>query len=233
MNGYIAGNAWAKFVRANGRKIKTSHVALMAACFQIANEEGWAKEFQFPTKDAMELSCIRDKETFYTTLKDLVSFGAIRIVEESLNRYTARWVSLDNLSFYLSEIPTATPTANPSATPTATATATPTANLPIYKTKESNKTIKPINIDFVIFWDLYGKKNDREKCSKKWLTLSDSEREQAIEDIPKYIKSLSDLQYQKNPLTYLNGKCWQDEREVKVIPVMPNVPAKINNNSFV
>jgi hypothetical protein len=93
MNGYVAGNAWAKFIRNNGRKVKSIHVSLMSACYQIANEEKWVPEFQLPTKDAMQLSCIRDKETFYKTLKDLVSFGAITILEESKNIYTARWVT--------------------------------------------------------------------------------------------------------------------------------------------
>ncbi|KAA6438826.1 hypothetical protein FEM33_15515 [Dyadobacter flavalbus] len=150
MNGYLAGNAWARFVRANGRKVKSIHVSLMSACYQIANEDGWSSEFQLPTKEAMELSCIRDKETFYQTLKDLVSFGAISIIEESVNRYTARWVSFENLPFYLSEIPAAKPTAKPTSNTTATPSATPTTNRPNtkeYKTKESNKTNETLKTD--------------------------------------------------------------------------------------
>ncbi|QRQ99770.1 hypothetical protein [Dyadobacter sandarakinus] len=139
MNGYLAGNAWAKFVRLNGRKVKPNHVALMHACFQIANEEGWPEEFQFPTKEAMALSCIRDKEAFYQCLKDLVQFGALKIIEESVNMYTARWVSLHNLDFYLSEIPTAIPIGTPTATPIAIPIAIPTSDLPNNKTKEINK----------------------------------------------------------------------------------------------
>jgi len=68
-------------------------------------------------------------------------------------------------------------------------------------------------IPFDAFWDLYGKKEDRAKCEAKWKGLSDAERKSAIEAIPKYFTRKTDPQFRKNPLTWLNGKCWLDESE--------------------
>jgi hypothetical protein len=224
MNGYIAQNAWAKFVRQNGRKVKAAHTALMWACHQIANEAEWAEEFQLPTKEAMDLAPIRDKETFYQTLKDLVDFGAIKIIEDSVNRYTARWVTLHNLEFYMSEIPIAIPTTIPTATPVATTTAeplaTPIGTLPNNKLIKTNKTIqtdKPqkeiLNISFEEFYDAYGKKVDKVDAKKRWARLTDQERELAMDDIPKYRATITNPQFQKSPATYLNKQSWTDERE--------------------
>ena len=168
MNGYSAANAWAKFVRANGRKVKSVHVALMSACFQIANEEKWVSEFPLPTKDAMELSCIRDKETFYKTLKDIVSFGAITILEESRNIYTARWVTFENLPFYLSEIPTATPTAIPTTTPSGK----PTTNRPNNK---DNKIDKQLN---------FKTNNDADRVEGEEVTRDDTLEEEEKKKSP-------------------------------------------------
>lgn len=224
MNGYIAHNAWAKFVRQNGRRVKTAHTALMWACHQLANEAEWSEEFQLPTKEAMDLASIRDKETFYQTLKDLVSFGAISIIEDSVNRYTARWVTLNNLPFYQSEIPLARPTANtaamPVTTPTSNQTATPAAILPnnkLIEINKNNKTDKPqkaiLNISFEEFYEAYGKKVDRVDAEKRWRKLTDRERELVMEDIPKYRATITDKKYQKSPATYLNKESWTDERD--------------------
>jgi NACalpha-BTF3-like transcription factor len=64
---------------------------------------------------------------------------------------------------------------------------------------------------FLEFWDLYGKKKDREKCKTKFKNLKDSDIELIFERLPAYTNSTPDLTYRKNPLTWLNGKCWNDE----------------------
>jgi hypothetical protein len=140
MNGYVVMNSWMRFTRANPRLIKPAHWAVMHACYGLANERGWKKEFQMPTKEVMELTGICDKELFYKILKQLVEFGALTITEESVNKYNARWVTLENLDFYLSEIPTTEPTTKPLASPTTE----PTATLPNIKVNRS-KEIKESN----------------------------------------------------------------------------------------
>lgn len=78
---------------------------------------------------------------------------------------------------------------------------------------------KPTNVgkesafSFDVFWDVYGKKVDRKKCEKKWATLTEEQRRLAMNHVPRYIASSSgrELKFRKNPLTYLNGECWNDE----------------------
>lgn len=67
------------------------------------------------------------------------------------------------------------------------------------------------NIPFDEFWQAYGKRLDRSKAEKKWNALKDKERTAIMADIPKYIASLRDLQFQKHATSYLNGRCWEDE----------------------
>jgi hypothetical protein len=61
------------------------------------------------------------------------------------------------------------------------------------------------------FWDLYNHKIDRKKCIDKWKRLTDKNHVLAIKAIPIYLKSVKDKKYLKNPLTWLNGECWNDE----------------------
>lgn len=64
---------------------------------------------------------------------------------------------------------------------------------------------------FSDFWDLYGKKTDKTKCEAKWNKISDKDKAVIFENVPLYIQSTPDIQFRKNPLTYLNGQCWKDE----------------------
>lgn len=79
-------------------------------------------------------------------------------------------------------------------------------------TKEcKNVRIKVTNDRFAEFWDLYGKKTDSSKCKTKFARLTKTEIELLFEKLPSYIKSTPDKQYRKNPIKWLNGKCWNDE----------------------
>lgn len=65
--------------------------------------------------------------------------------------------------------------------------------------------------DFDIWWNLYGKKIDRAKCEKKWLRLSEKERQACILATPAYVASTPDLQFRRHPATYLNNKSWNNQ----------------------
>lgn len=65
--------------------------------------------------------------------------------------------------------------------------------------------------EFEDFWDLYGKKQDRHKCEKLWKKIEHPAREEIMIHLEGYVRSTPELKYRKNPLTYLNGKCWNDE----------------------
>lgn len=64
---------------------------------------------------------------------------------------------------------------------------------------------------FSEWWDMYGKKIDRGKCEKKWEKLSDAERSACIAATPAYVASTPDIQYRRNPMTYLNNKSWENQ----------------------
>jgi len=88
------------------------------------------------------------------------------------------------------------------------------------KSKSDNDSNKEVTIDrFAEFWDLYGKKTDSSKCKAKFSRLAKSEIQLLFANLPAYIKSTPDKQYRKNPITWLNGKCWNDD-------VMQNQQAK-------
>lgn len=67
------------------------------------------------------------------------------------------------------------------------------------------------NDRFAEFWNLYGKKTDSAKCKTKFSRLTKSEIELLFKNLPDYIKSTPEVQFRKNPITWLNGKCWNDE----------------------
>ena len=93
-----------------------------------------------------------------------------------------------------------------------------------HTTTHSKRTLPPNNNDkedkedkeysiaqFPFFWDAYGKKVDREKCFKKFKTLKRDEIEAIKRTLTAYLESTPEIQFRKNPLTYLNGKCWNDQ----------------------
>jgi hypothetical protein len=79
------------------------------------------------------------------------------------------------------------------------------------KDSDSESVNKVTNERFAEFWDLYGKKTGSSKCKTKFGRLTKTEIDLLFEKLPAYIKSTPDKQYRKNPITWLNGKCWNDE----------------------
>lgn len=65
--------------------------------------------------------------------------------------------------------------------------------------------------DFEFFWAVYNKKVDRTKCEKLWNKLTDSEIRKIIATVDQYVLANPEIQFRKNPSTYLNGKCFNDE----------------------
>lgn len=76
----------------------------------------------------------------------------------------------------------------------------------------SSKEEKTVNFSFSEFWNLYDKKVGRKDLlEKKWLKLSDKDREKAMKYIPRYKEVTPDKQFRKNPESFLNQKSWNDE----------------------
>jgi hypothetical protein len=75
------------------------------------------------------------------------------------------------------------------------------------KDKEKDNTC----FSFSEFWDLYDKKSDKSKCIKKYEKISEIDRGKIKNSLSLYVEATPNVQYRKNPLTYLNGRCWEDE----------------------
>lgn len=65
--------------------------------------------------------------------------------------------------------------------------------------------------EFEHWWNMYNKKRGKDKCLKRWRKMTRQEREACISATPAYVRTITDKQYQKDPYTYLNGRCWNDE----------------------
>lgn len=46
---------------------------------------------------------------------------------------------------------------------------------------------------------------------EKYARISEEERAAIREKLPGYIAATPDVQFRKNPQTWLNGRCWEDE----------------------
>ena len=77
--------------------------------------------------------------------------------------------------------------------------------------KVIKKERKKENITFDVFWDLYGYKKSKAKAEPKWKNLTDAERAKIIETLPAFLKEHPNTKYRPHPITYLNGKRWEDE----------------------
>ncbi|MGI4863719.1 MAG: hypothetical protein ACRYFZ_07315 [Janthinobacterium lividum] len=84
------------------------------------------------------------------------------------------------------------------------------------KTKRRDSSItsksevaKPI--PFEAFWEAYGKTVGRHKTVERWATLTPAEQAAALAHAPLFAAATPEKQFRKDPLTYLNGKCWLDE----------------------
>lgn len=64
---------------------------------------------------------------------------------------------------------------------------------------------------FDVFWSLYDKKVEKEKCIRLWAKMKPEEKKACMDAVPLYVESTPTKKYRKNPSTYLNNKCWKDE----------------------
>lgn len=86
--------------------------------------------------------------------------------------------------------------------------------LSIDKDKEKDKEKDKDHItvfSFYDFWNAYSKKTGRVKCEKKYKSIKEADREKIKDHVPLYVQSTPDPKFRKDPLTYLNGRHWEDE----------------------
>jgi hypothetical protein len=93
MNGYNLSRKWFDFAFEN-QEAKVQHTAIYLWCVELNNRLGWKESFRLPTSSTMEGLSIGNKNTFLSALKDLESWGFIKIISESKNQNQARIISI-------------------------------------------------------------------------------------------------------------------------------------------
>jgi len=210
LNGYNLSRKWFNFRYDNPHKCKSVHSELFLYIVDVWNRLGQKDVFGLPTLNTMELLNIGSRNTYYKVLKDLEDFGFIKTIKESKNQYQSRIIAISK---------------NEQASKQALDQALIQASeqTPEHIDKQRNKETKNNIISFEEFWNIYDKKVDKVKCKKKFSKLTEKELTQIKETIKQYIKVNDNKKYRKNPLTYLNGKCWEDEIEEKPKPTAASV----------
>lgn len=77
--------------------------------------------------------------------------------------------------------------------------------------EEEQKQVLALEPPFEEWWIAYNKKRGRKKAEAKWNKLSLDDKVACMKATPIYVASTPDPVYRKDPLTYLNGECWNDE----------------------
>lgn len=86
---------------------------------------------------------------------------------------------------------------------------------PSFSFSETNKATrvdrKPkYDAEFEEFWNLYDKRVDKSVCQREWSRLTKRDKQLIMQHVPKYKATITDMKYQRNPLTYLRRKNWLD-----------------------
>lgn len=72
-------------------------------------------------------------------------------------------------------------------------------------------TEEKTDVMFEKWWELYDKKRGKKKSYARWCRMSMKDKVACLNAVKDYVKSTPDIKYRKDPLTYLNGECWNDE----------------------
>lgn len=95
---YNLSRSWFDFCFDNPEKVKPNHTALYFFAIEQCNRLGWKEKFGLPTTMAKEAIGIHSYNTFINTLNDLVSFGAIIMIQKSKNQYSSNIIALSNFN---------------------------------------------------------------------------------------------------------------------------------------
>jgi hypothetical protein len=201
-------NFW-DFAFENPEKIKPNHIAIFSFAIEHCNRLGWKKKFGLPSTMTMEAVGIKSYNTYISAFNDLVEFGFIDLIEKSKNQYSSNIIALSDFN-----------KANDKALNKALIKhTTKQSESTLQSTGESISSIdiQETNIQetkkqrFEEFWNLYDKKVERKSCYNKFMKLDLKVIEKIINVVPFYVKSTPEVKYRKNPETWINGECWNDE----------------------
>ena len=87
---------WWNFCFENPEKIRPGHSALYLFIVESCDRQGWRPKFGLPSESTKTSIGIRSYKTYMSTLKDLIDWEFIIMIEESKNQYSANLISLGN-----------------------------------------------------------------------------------------------------------------------------------------
>jgi hypothetical protein len=221
MNGYALSRNWFDWCFENTEKISPNHSALYFFIIEQCNRLGWKEKFGLPTSMAKEAVGIRSYNTYVKTLNDLVEWGFIVMIEKSKNQYTSNIVALSNPYKALDKaldkaIVKASvkhvPKRSESTSESISSIDKPLTKEPLTIEQTAKAKLKslPLENDFETFWKVYDKKIDSKRCKEKFMKLNKEEIVNILNVVSTYVHSTNEKQFRKNPLSWLNGKCWND-----------------------
>jgi len=193
-------------IKLNTPGMSSGVIAVYYALLDMNNQSKWSEEFDVDYGYMLALAKV-DKTTYYKALAFLQEIGCITRYTKGVNLYTRAKVSLNLL--YDNSLGNSLGKQVGSQVGNPLGKSEPEQN----NSKTVNTKIKKetLNVVFDEFWNLYDKKAGKEKVIKKWSSLKDVDRIEIMKALPNYVQSTPDKKFRKDPLTYLNGRHWQDE----------------------
>lgn len=125
MNGYNLTRAWYQFKFDNPSKVRHIHSDAYFYIIDLWNRLGQKNEFGLPTSVTMESLQIGSYNTYKRCIDELVEFGFIEVVKNSVNQHTSKIIKLTKIDVVgMSNIDKATIKATDEPSDKATAKAT-------------------------------------------------------------------------------------------------------------
>lgn len=215
LNSYDLSRNWFNFCFENPELISPNHSAIYFFAVEHCNRLGWKEKFGFPTQMAMDAIGIKKHQTYIKYFEDICEWGFFKLVQKSKNQYSSNIISL---TFALPKKGEALDKAITKHTAKQTQS-NGQSNSSILKQETRNKeTIKESVFSFDDFWNQYDKKVDSKKCKDKYDKISEIDKQKIKDSLQTYLDTITDKKYQKNPLTFLNGQCWNDYDNVESQP---------------
>lgn len=201
MNGYNLLRDWYNFKFSNPSKVKAIHSDMYCYLIDLWNRLGQKDEFGLPTQVTMEALGIGSYNTYKKTFDDLLQFGFVELIADSKNQHQSRIIAL-------SKNDKANDKAPDKALDKAHVKATDIINK--QETIQQQTTID-YEFYFDLFWNAYDKKRGREKSFKAFKKIDSNLYDLIIDKATQYAQTTPDIKFRKDPLTWLNGKHWEDE----------------------
>jgi hypothetical protein len=220
--------------------IRHTHIALYNALFLIWNNAMFPEELSVNRQDVMSLAKIGNANTYTKLMKDLHDKKYI-VYKPSHNPLIGSKVTIircDKGSDTTSDKSTDISSGKTSDKGSGASgdTLYKLVNYKTYKLIEDNVSVVEENLEkwlkyetekvseedsiftFEEFWEMYDNKKSMKPCKQKYSKISEEDRKKIKENLPLYVESTTTektntdgKRFRKDPKTWLNQECWNDE----------------------